>query len=377
MFENFFGLSENPFRLSPDPKFLFLADVHKEALSHLRYGIEQRMGFVMVTGEVGTGKTTICRQLLKSLDSQVHTALILHPALSDMELLQSINHEFGLAAAADSKKALMDELFDFLLEVNGRGENAVLIIDESQNLDPAVLEQVRMLSNLETENQKLLQILLVGQPELGEMLASNNLRQLSDRIVVRYHMGPLNRSETRDYIMHRLSVAGAQGGVRFSGGALRQIYRYSGGLPRKINAVCERSLLLTYLKGAHTVTAALVRQAIRELKGVYALKSQAPVWLAGLAGAVVLLGAAVILSPQIGKSRPQNEAPQAVAVRQPAAVSPNDWLVARYDLALEILLRQPGQTRGSQTVRVRAAPEMASTAAATSSSRRRSTAPTS
>ena len=361
MFEKFFGLSENPFRLTPDPKFLFLAEVHKEALSHLRYGIEQRMGFVLITGEVGTGKTTVCRELLKNLDSRVHTALILHPALSDVELLQSINAEFGLEAASSSKKALMDELFAFLLDVNARGENAVLIIDEGQNLDPAVLEQVRMLSNLETEQQKLLQILLVGQPELGVMLAANNLRQLSDRIVVRYHMGPLNQRETRDYIQHRLSVAGARGEVRFTWPALHAVYRYSGGLPRKINAVCERALLLACLKGAHSITAALVRQARREVQGFYGRRSGLRIWLAGLVCLAIVSAAGLIAGPQLFKAVAPRQ-PKAAAVAsyqpQPAAPAANSWPVARYDQALTLLMRQPGCGSGRVALTLRPAPEV-------------------
>ena len=363
MFEKFFGLSENPFRLTPDPKFLFLAEVHKEALSHLRYGIEQRMGFVLITGEVGTGKTTICRELLKNLDSRVHTALILHPALSDVELLQSINAEFGLEAASSSKKALMDELFAFLLDVNARGENAVLIIDECQNLDPLVLEQVRMLSNLETEQQKLLQILLVGQPELGAMLAANNLRQLSDRIVVRYHMGPLNRHETRDYILHRLSVAGARGDVRFTGLALLEIYRYSGGLPRKINAVCERALLLACLKRTHTITAALVRQARREVQGHYNARLGLRVWLAGLAGLLVLCAVVLLAGAHLFASRPVEafKPKTALAAKpqaQPVAPLNQSWPVARYDQALTLLMRQPGCASGRVALSLRPAPEV-------------------
>src|SRR5208337_4388625 len=209
MFEKFFGLSENPFNVTPDPKFLFLSKAHEESLSYLRYGIDQRKGFIMITGEVGAGKTTICRALLGNLPKTVRTALILNPALSDIELLQTINQDFGINASHTSKKALLDELYEFLINVFIAGENAVLIIDECQNLSPDVLEQIRMLSNLETEKEKLLQIVLVGQPELGETLKKPALRQLTQRVSVHYHMLPLQKEEIERYINHRLKIAGA------------------------------------------------------------------------------------------------------------------------------------------------------------------------
>ena len=269
MFEHFFGLSENPFNVTPDPKFLFLSKAHEEALSHLQYGIQHRKGFVMITGEVGAGKTTICRSLLGSLPKTVRTALVLNPALSDVELLQTINQDFGINADHTSKKALLDALYEFLINVFIGGENAVLIIDECQNLSADVLEQIRMLSNLETEKEKLLQIVLVGQPELVKLLASPSMKQINDRIVLRYHIWPLNLSDTRSYINHRLIVSGSHGDITFTPGAFRRIYRYSDGVPRKINAVSERSMLIAYLRSSRRITARIISLAVKELRGNY------------------------------------------------------------------------------------------------------------
>jgi len=269
MFESFFGLSENPFNLTPDPKFLFLSQVHQEALSHLQYGIEQRKGFVLITGEVGAGKTTICRSLLAMLPGKTRTALVLNPSLSDVELLQTINQDFGIEAGFTSKKDLLDNLYEFLIKVFVDGENAVLIIDECQNLAPEVLEQIRMLSNLETEKEKLLQILLIGQPQLAEMLSSPDLKQINDRIVLRYHIWPIGLADTKDYISHRLAVAGSHGDIKFTSGAVKGIYTYAQGLPRKINAVAERSLLIAYLEAERKITKGIVRRSIEELQGNY------------------------------------------------------------------------------------------------------------
>jgi len=269
MFEHFFGLTENPFNLTPDPRFIFLSEVHQEALSHLRYGIEKRKGFVLITGEVGAGKTTVCRTLLAELQGNIRTAMILNPSLSDIELLQTICQEFGLDASQDSKKALLDSLYNFLIEGFEKGENAVLIIDECQNLSPGVLEQIRMLSNLETEKEKLLQIILIGQPELVNILSAQSLRQINDRIVLRYHMWPLDYDDTRDYIYHRLVMSGSHGRINFSTKAIRDIYSYSQGVPRKINAVAERSLLIAYLRSKTRITGPIVHAAIKELQGNY------------------------------------------------------------------------------------------------------------
>ncbi|MBI3328154.1 MAG: AAA family ATPase [Nitrospinae bacterium] len=267
MYCSFFGLQEKPFSVTPDPRFLFRSKSHQEALGHLLYGIEERKGFIEITGEVGTGKTILCRALLEQLGQHVRTALILNSFLSEIELLRSINEDFGISAAGTTKKELIDELNQFLIRGFSEGQNAVLIIDESQNLAPPVLEQIRMLSNLETDRGKLLQIILVGQPELRSHLERPDLRQLNQRIAVRYHIRPLDRRGTEDYIHHRLLVAGSHGGILFSKGGLYRLYRECGGIPRKINLLCDRALLTAYVLGTNVIDGRIIRQAGAELEG--------------------------------------------------------------------------------------------------------------
>jgi general secretion pathway protein A len=267
MFEAFYGLREKPFNLTPDPKFLYLSEKHKEAFAHLMYGIKNRSGFVMLTGEIGTGKTTICRNLLSQLESDTELAFIFNPFLSPIELLRKINSEFGIDTRADNLLGLTEELNIHLLNAGARGKNCVLVIDEAQNLDVKVLEQIRLLSNLETESSKLIQIILIGQPELAEKLALHELRQLNQRITARYHLKPLNETETLQYVAYRIHVAGGRKTVNFSKGAIRQVYRLSGGTPRMVNAICDRALLIGYTCEEHMITAAIVRQAAREIKG--------------------------------------------------------------------------------------------------------------
>jgi general secretion pathway protein A len=267
MYCPFFGLQEKPFSITPDPRFLFLSLSHQEALGHLLYGIEERKGFITVTGEVGTGKTLLCRALLNRLGQQVRTALIFNSFLSGIELLRSINEDFGIPQGGGTRKELIDHLNRYLLGEFSAGRNAVLIIDEAQNLAPPVLEQIRMLSNLETERGKLLQIVLIGQPELRQQLARPELRQLNQRIALRYHLQPFNRHETADYINHRLVVAGSHGGVKFSRRALAAIYRLSDGIPRKINLLCDRAMLAAYVHGSDLIDHLHVRQASNELEG--------------------------------------------------------------------------------------------------------------
>lgn len=267
MYCSFFGLREKPFSVTPDPRFLFLSKSHQEALGHLLYGIEERKGFIEITGEVGTGKTILCRALLEQLGQHVRTALILNSFLSEVELLRSINEDFGIPATGTTKKELIDELNRFLILGFSEGRNAVLIIDESQNLEPPVLEQIRMLSNLETERGKLLQIILVGQPELRSQLDRPDLRQLNQRIAVRYHIRPLERKGTENYINHRLLVAGSHGHVNFSPRALSRIYRESEGIPRRINLLCDRALLTAYVLGTKVIDHRIVRRASAELEG--------------------------------------------------------------------------------------------------------------
>lgn len=269
MYEAFFGFRENPFNLTPDPRYLYLSPYHREALDHLIYGINERKGFIAIIGGVGTGKTTLCRALLHRLDRGTRSALILNSFISDLELLQAINEEFGIEDVPEkgSKKDHIDRLNRFLLENFRHGGNAVLLIDEAQNLSPTVLEQVRMLSNLETEREKLLQIVLVGQSELKDLLSAPSMRQLNERIMVRYELKPLDPKDISGYVEHRLVVAGGSGNLTFSSGATKGIFRYSQGNPRRINALCDRALLIAYARESFSIDKGIVDRANRELHG--------------------------------------------------------------------------------------------------------------
>ena len=265
MYTAFFGLREKPFGLSPDPRFLFLSAAHREALAHLLYGIEQGEGFIAVTGEVGTGKTTLCRTLLRRLGPEVEVAFLFNPKLSARELLESIVIELGLEKRGASARELIDELNHFLLERRRQGRRVLLIVDEAQGLASDTLEQIRLLSNLETETEKLIQILLLGQPELDTMLESDELRQLRQRIAVRWRLAPLSRDETAEYVRHRLRVsAGADRDHLFSDAALREVYRRSYGVPRIVNLLCDRALLAGFGDGARAIDATHVSRAARE-----------------------------------------------------------------------------------------------------------------
>lgn len=265
MYEKFFYLKENPFNITPDPKFLYMSKKHQEALDLLFFGISQRKGFLMLSGEVGTGKTTICRALLEKLDSKVSSALIINPLLSDVELLKSINEDFGLKAETLTMKEQLDALNSFLVGKAKNAENAVVIMDEAQNLSPKALEMIRLLSNLETEKMKLLQIVLVGQPELRDKLKLPELRQLNQRIVVRCHLGSLNFEETKSYIFKRLTIAGGKGSVKFTATALKSIYEASSGIPRLINIVCDRTLTAAFVAGKRVIDDEIEKKAVDEL----------------------------------------------------------------------------------------------------------------
>jgi general secretion pathway protein A len=267
MYEAFYRLGGPPFRLTPDPRYLYLSAQHREALGHLLFGIREGSGFIAVTGEIGTGKTTLLRTLVRELEPSTVVAYIFNPALSDLELLQAINSEFRLPAAASSKKELVDELNRHLMAQKVAGARVVVIVDEAQNLAPTVLEQLRLLSNLETETEKLLQIVLVGQPELRQMLGRSELAQLNQRITVRWHLAPLDRAETAEYVRHRLRIGGGASAARlFTPAAVRLLYRYSGGVPRLINIAAHRALLIGFTRERRTIDARIVRQAIRELQ---------------------------------------------------------------------------------------------------------------
>lgn len=267
MYEEFYGLKEMPFHITPDPRFLYLSPSHQEALQHLRYGIAEKKGFIVLTGEVGCGKTTVCRYLLEELQGQpVETALILNPRLSETQLLRAILSELGVESSSNSRQVLLSQLNRHLLELVGRGREIVLIIDESQNMSLATLEHLRLLSNLETHTQKLLQIILIGQPELREKLNHRDLRQLKQRVLVYYDLQPLNREQTEQFIRFRLIQAGANGRPDFSANAMAKIYRFSRGIPRLINNVCDKALLSAFVRGSDIVSYWDVRRAIRELK---------------------------------------------------------------------------------------------------------------
>ena len=290
MYEKHFNLNQLPFSIAPDPSFLYLSSAHREALAHLMYGFSHG-GFVMVTGEVGTGKTTLLRNLVKQTPPDLDVAFILNPRLTVRELLASLCDELGIAYNPDSTasvKQYVDLITRHLLETHRAGRSTVMIIDEAQNLSPAVLEQVRLLTNLETDDRKLMRIILIGQPELKEMLERQDLRQLAQRITARYHLGSLNRADTYAYVMHRMSRAGGNPHV-FSQGALRRLYALSRGTPRLINVIADRALLGAYTLGRHRVTGRIVNRAAREVMG--SRTSYRPWWI-GAATAVFVAGAA-------------------------------------------------------------------------------------
>ena len=267
MYLEYYNLREPPFNITPDPRFLFLSSKHQEAFNHLLYGIRERKGFIELTGEVGAGKTTICRKLLEELGPNYKTALILNPCLSATQLLRAITTELKVEVRRQEKLCCLQALNEFVLKQANEGNDVVVVIDESQNLSNDLLEQVRLLSNLETDNRKLMQIILMGQPELRDKLLQPELRQLRQRITVRFHLSPLDLTETAYYINHRLTLAGANGKPRFDEGATKLVYKYSTGTPRLINAVCDKALLAGFVAQSETVTGELVKRAIQELQG--------------------------------------------------------------------------------------------------------------
>ena len=293
MYTSFFGLIEKPFAITPDPRYLYLSERHAEALAHLLYGINEAGGFIQLTGEVGTGKTTIVRTLLSRVPQHADVAVILNPRVTATEFLLTICEELGLGldeADRSSAKEMVDALNRRLLAAHSDGRRVIVIVDEAQNLSADVLEQVRLLTNLETATHKLLQIILIGQPELRELLDRSELRQLAQRITGRYHLNPLSKLETQEYVRHRLRVAGAAGEI-FTPAALREVYRLSSGIPRVINVCCDRALLGAYTLERRKVTPALVRRAASEVYG----RRFAPLWLGWVAGAITLAGVAVMV----------------------------------------------------------------------------------
>ena len=329
MYASYFGLSDNPFAITPDPRFLFLSARHTEALAHLLYGVTESGGFIQLTGEVGTGKTTLVRTLLEKLPDNVDAALIINPRVSVLEFLRSICRELDIDwKPAQTPQDLIDALNAHLLKAHEKGRRVVLIVDEAQGLQAEVLEQVRLLTNLETREQKLLQIILVGQPELRELLARTELRQLAQRITGRYHLTPLSGTETRAYVNHRLTVSGAMAPI-FTASAVRSLQRISGGIPRLINIICDRALLGAYTHELRQVDSAMVRRAAREVLGERSAGSPSwrPALLAGLALLAVAAAASGLLWSSGTSSGGVAPAAQAAAV-PPKPVPPalGAWL---------------------------------------------------
>ena len=306
----FFGLKREPFSIAPDPRFLFMSERHREALAHLLYGLDGGGGFVLLSGEIGAGKTTVCRCFLERIPKRCNVAYIFNPKLTVIELLQSVCEEFHIplpdagarsAAGPATVKEYLDPINEFLLRTHAVGQNNVLIIDEAQNLSADVLEQLRLLTNLETNERKLLQIILIGQPELRDMLARPELEQLAQRVIARFHLGALSEAETAQYIRHRLSVAGLRGALPFDAPARQRIHQLSRGVPRRINLLCDRALLGAYGGGTNLVTRAIVEQAAKEVFGrvdagagsAWRYRSVALVGL-GLVGGVALFAAATL-----------------------------------------------------------------------------------
>ena len=318
MYLSFFGLNEKPFAITPDPRYLYLSARHGEALAHLLYGINEAGGFVQLTGEVGTGKTTIVRSLLAQTPKNAEIALILNPKMTAPEFLLTICEELGIGvpdSAMDSLKDLVDILSGYLLRAHAGGRRVVVVVDEAQNLAPSVLEQVRLLTNLETNTRKLLQIILIGQPELRELLARNELRQLAQRITGRYHLNPLTHAETVAYVRHRLRVAGATSDI-FSPPALSEVHRLAVGVPRVINVVCDRALLGAYSMDRHRVTSNLVRNAASEVFG----KTFTPRWLPWL-GTAAAAGLLVMSTVLLSHFKPWHSGTHAAALIRPQIVT--------------------------------------------------------
>ncbi|NOU00333.1 MAG: AAA family ATPase [Gallionella sp.] len=322
MYKDYFRLNEMPFSIAPDPRFLFMSDRHREAMAHLLYGVQGEGGIVLLTGEVGTGKTTICRSLLEQLPEHIDVAFILNPRMSVEELLQTICEEFHIKITATQRgiKTFVDALNAQLLAAHAEGHRAILIVDEAQNLDATVLEQLRLLTNLETNTRKLLQIFLIGQPELQGMLAKPEMRQVAQRVVARYHLGNLNQSEANTYVAHRLRIAGASPLI-FPEALVKQVYRASNGVPRLINLICDRALLGAYVQGQQQVTSPIIRQAILEVFAATPRKPQRA-WFVSAGLVAVATGIAILFVTQMNDTQSNKIVPIATKVAAASAVAP-------------------------------------------------------
>lgn len=320
MYRDYFGFKEAPFSIAPDPRYLYMSEQHREALAHLLYGVNSEGGFVLLTGEVGTGKTTVCRCLLEQIPKNVDVAFIFNPKLTVEELLSTICDELRITYPTEHKsiKLLVDCINARLLDAHASGRSTLLIIDEAQNLSRGVLEQIRLLTNLETNRRKLLQIILLGQPELLLTLAEPKLRQLSQRIIARYHLGPLSRSEVGAYVNHRLIIAGA-GGSLFPKAALARLHKLSGGVPRVINVLCDRALLGAYAEGKQIVDLKILKRSAREVFGQpFRMKERFlrfPQW--AIAVALLLTIASVLIATQYRWTRGSHMDPPSTAESQP------------------------------------------------------------
>lgn len=308
MYAAYFGLKQEPFSIAPDPRLLFMSEQHREALAHLLYGVQGGGGFVLLTGEIGTGKTTVCRSFLDQVPAHVNLAYIFNPKLTVLELLETVCHEFGVTVTPPTHrpatvKDYLDPLNAFLLGAHAEGRNNVLVIDEAQNLAPEVLEQLRLLTNLETSERKLLQIILIGQPELREMLARPELEQLAQRVIARYHLRALGEEESEQYVRHRLAACGLERPLPFDRAALRKVHAESGGVPRRINLLCDRALLGAFATGQGQVTRRIVAQAAAEVfpRGARTGRAWPRTMLAGVAG---LVAGAGLLAAATGTLQP-------------------------------------------------------------------------
>jgi general secretion pathway protein A len=341
VYESWYGFREKPFNLTPDPKYLYLSHRHAEAFAHLEFGRRERGGFVLITGEVGTGKTTLARYFLSKLGPDTHSAFVLYPALSAEELLRTILDDLHVTPEGTSKKSLVDALHRFLLETRAAKRNVVLLIDEAQDLSPEVLEQIRLISNLETDTEKLIQIVLMGQSELRDLLARHELRQLAQRVTARYHLSPLTLEETKAYMRHRLKVADGEGKVGFERAALEAVHRLSGGIPRLVNLISDRALLAGYVNNSRVINAAMVRQAAKEVKSE---RPPGPLrWRHGFvaAGLTLLLVLAFAVAPRRAQAPDASSLatppPTPVAVPTPA---PHPLRSARLDELVRALPRE-------------------------------------
>jgi general secretion pathway protein A len=290
MYESWFELKEKPFSLTPDPEFIFLSESHQKALDHLVYGLESGEGFIVITGDIGVGKTTVCRTLLARLPDRFSTSLIVNPLLTEKELVRAVLEDFGGESPPGTKKDILDALNGFLLAEAEKGRRPVLIVDEAQNLPPSILEQVRLLSNLETEKRKLVQIVLIGQNELKLKLSLPALRQLNQRVTVRAEIRPLTAKETARYIDHRLGVAGGEGRTLLSPGAQGAIHRRAGGVPRLINMLCDRAFLSAFLRNSARVERKDVRRASESLSAGGGPARRMLRWVSWVAAPLAILG---------------------------------------------------------------------------------------